>query len=344
MMGEKMTGRERLLNALAGKETDRPAAISACQYATYELMEAAGASWPEAHHDAALMAKLSGAGATIIGLDAIRAPYCQTVEAEAMGAVIKSGGKTHIPSIARHPYTFEDTPVVPSDFLERGRIPAVLEAVTRMKEQLGAQVVVMGGIGGPFSIANSLVGITPFLKAMFKKPDSITPFLEAGYEAALAFGRAFIRAGADVIVIEDMMASLDMISPKNFRSMAAPYEKKLIEQLSVPVILHICGKLDKVMPDIAATGVSAISVETAVDIPAAKAAFREAGIHTPIVGDINPSGVLLQGSPEEVKAAVRDALARGVDIISPGCAVAPSTPLCNLKAMVEAAKAGTVSA
>lgn len=333
-----MTGRERLLHALAGEPTDRPPVISACQYATYELMEAAGASWPEAHHDAELMAVLSGAGASIIGLDAVRAPYCQTVEAEAMGAKIKSGGKTHIPSISEHPYTFADTPCCPEDFLERGRIPAVLKAIGLLKKRYGDKVVVMGGIGGPFSIANSLVGITPFLKAMFKKPDSIVPFLETGYEAALRFGKAFIEAGADVIVIEDMMASLDMISPKNFRTMAAPYEKKLIEKLTVPTILHICGKLDKVMLDIAATGVAAISVESAVDIPAAKAAFQQAGIRVPIVGDINPSGVLLQGTPDEVGAAVRDALARGVDIVSPGCAVAPSTPLANLQAMVAAGR------
>jgi [methyl-Co(III) methanol-specific corrinoid protein]:coenzyme M methyltransferase len=334
-MKEKMTGREVLLNVLQGKPADRLPVMSVCQYATYELMDAAGAAWPEAHRDAQLMAALSGAGASILGLDAVRAPYCQTVEAEAFGAVVKEGGKTHIPSIARHPYTFDDCPSCPADFLTRGRIPTVLEAVRIMKAQLGEHTAVMGGIGGPFSIANSLVGITPFLKAMFKKPETIIPLLEAGYEAALTLGEAFIAAGADIIVVEDMMASLDMISPKNFRTMAAPYEKRLIEKLSVPVILHICGKLDKVMPDIAATGAAAISVESAVDIPAVRTMFAAEGITTPIAGDINPSGVLLSGTPDEVRAAVRNAVSRGVSIISPGCAVAPGTPLANLRAMVE---------
>ena len=140
-----MTGRERLLNALAGKPTDRPSVISACQYASYELMDATGASWPEAHRDAELMATLSGkGGAEIIGLDAIRAPYCQTIEAEALGAKIKSGGKTHIPSIAEHPYKLDDTPECPADFLERGRVPVALKAISLMKERYGDQVLVMG--------------------------------------------------------------------------------------------------------------------------------------------------------------------------------------------------------
>ena len=41
---------------------------------------------------------------------------------------------------------------------------------------------------------------------------------------------------------------------------------------------HICGKLDQVMLDIAATGADAISVESAVDIPAARKKFDEAGV------------------------------------------------------------------
>ena len=92
------------------------------------------------------------------------------------------------------------------------------------------------------------------------------------------------------------------------------------------------------MLDIASTGCAGISVESAVDIPAAKEAFRANGIKTPIIGDISPSGVLLNGTPEEIKDAVKSALSRGVDIISPGCAAAPSTPLRNLQAMVEGAK------
>ena len=239
-MSDTMTGRERLLKALKGEPTDRPSVISACQYATYELMDAVGASWPEAHRDAELMATLSGkGGAEVIGLDAIRAPYCQTIEAEALGAKIKSGGKTHIPSIAEHPYKVDDVPEFPDDFLTRGRVPVAVKAVSLMKEKYGDQVLVMGGIGGPFSIANSLIGITPFLKAMFKTPDKIQPFLEMGYQAALTFGKAYIEAGADAIVIEDMMASLDMISPKNYRQLAQPYEKKLIAELGVPVIVEV---------------------------------------------------------------------------------------------------------
>ena len=74
------TVRERVLGVLQGGE-ERAAAISVCQYATYELMEKTGAYWPEAHYEAEPMARLAAGGATVIGLGAVRVPYCQTVEA-----------------------------------------------------------------------------------------------------------------------------------------------------------------------------------------------------------------------------------------------------------------------
>jgi len=104
----------------------------------------------------------------------------------------------------------------------------------------------------------------------------------------------------------------------------------------IPVIVHICGKLDQVMTDIAATGADAISVESAVDIPAAQKKFDEAGVHTPIIGAVHPIKALLEGTAEDVAAAVQKSAADGAALISPDCSVAPNTPLANLAAMVEA--------
>ncbi|MBQ9376406.1 MAG: MtaA/CmuA family methyltransferase [Schwartzia sp.] len=331
------TVRERVLGVLQGGE-ERAAAISVCQYATYELMEKTGAYWPEAHYEAEPMARLAAGGATVIGLGAVRVPYCQTVEAEIFGAKIKDGGRTHIPSIAEHPFRLGDEPRIPADFVKKGRIPAILEAIRILKRKVGDRAVVMGSIVGPFSVAANLVGISALLKASLKKPDSIVPYIEAATETAKQYADAVIGAGAEALVIEDMMASLDMISPRTYRALAAPYETQVISSVGkrVPVIIHICGKLDQVMTDIAATGADAVSVESAVNIPAARQTFEEAGIKTPILGAVHPIRALLEGTPEEVAEAVKKSAAEGAALISPDCAVAPDTPIKNLIAMVEA--------
>ena len=331
------TKKERVLGVLRG-EQEKAAAISVCQYATYELMEKTGAYWPEAHYEAEPMAKLAAGGATVIGLGAVRVPYCQTVEAEIYGATIKDGGRTHIPSIAAHPYQIGDAPEIPEGFVQKGRIPAILDAIRILKRDVGTETVVMGSIVGPFSVAANLVGISALLKASLKKPDSILPYIEAATETAKQYAEAVIGAGADALVIEDMMASLDMISPRTYRALAAPYETQVIASVAkrVPVIIHICGKLDQVMTDIAATGADAISVESAVDIPTARKKFDEAGIRTPILGAVHPIKALLEGTPEDVAAAAQKSVADGAALVSPDCSVAPNTPLKNLVAMVEA--------
>ncbi len=51
-----------------------------------------------------------------------------------------------------------------------------------------------------------------------------------------------------------------------------------------------------------------------------------------------PTGLLREGSPAEVRAAARQCIAEGVDALNAGCAVAPDTPIDNIKAMIAAAQ------
>jgi len=337
-MALEMTSRERVLAALRGEKTDCLPVICVNQHATYEQMEKLGVSWPEAHNDGSKMAALAAGGHSILGLDAIRVPFCQTFEAEALGAGLKDGGKTNLPSINVHPLKIGDHPQFPANFLECGRIPELIKAVKILKEDIGDKVVLMAGVIGPFSIATSLLGITELLMASFKTPDAVKRYIEFAERAGTVLANALIEAGADVIVVEDMMASLDMISPKIFRELAVPYQKMQIEKIKAPAIIHICGKLDALMLDIAKTGAAAISVEHTVDIPGALAKFREEDIKVPIIGSIDPVKTLFQGTPEAVAEEVLKGYQDGVALISPGCAVPPATPTGNLTAMAAAAR------
>jgi len=139
---------------------------------TYEQMEKVQAFWPEGHEKGEAMAKQAMAAYTMIGFDAVRVPFCQTFEAEALGCKVKSGGEKGIPGIEHpSPYTLDDTPVFPDDFQSRGRIPELLKAVQIMKKELGDEVAIVGGIIGPFTISGSLLVTRKLLKASLKSPD-----------------------------------------------------------------------------------------------------------------------------------------------------------------------------
>jgi [methyl-Co(III) methanol-specific corrinoid protein]:coenzyme M methyltransferase len=332
-------GRERFLAKMAGQETDRMPVFCADQTATYEQMEEMQAFWPEAHCQAAEMARLALGAYTVLGFDAVRVPFCQTIEAEVLGAKPKYAGKEGLPSIVEHPYKIGD-PVqpLPDNFLSLGRIPELLEAVRILKRDVGGRAAVIGGIIGPYSIAASLVGITDILKTAFKYPERLVPYLDLAEQAGTVLGKALIEAGADAICIEDMMASMDMISPKIYRTCVFDWEKRQIAALSaVPTILHICGKLDPIIDDIAQTGVTAISVEPKVNAAEAKEKLRGYGRFIPLIGGIDAVTTLFGGRPEDVELAAVAAAREGYDMLAPGCSIAPGSPLGNLRAMVSGA-------
>jgi len=318
------------------KKPDRMPCFCVNGTPTYEQMEKVGAYWPEAHERAEDMAKLAIAAHTVLGFDAVRAPFCQTFEAEALGCKVKFGGKENIPGID-HPtlYKVDDVPVFPDDFLKRGRIPQLIEAVRIMKREVGDEVAVIAGIIGPFTIAGAMLDAPPILKTSFKTPDKVRPFLEVAEKAGTMLGQALIEAGADLIAIEDMQASPDLIAPKTYRDLELEYQRRQVEALSVPVILHICGNVDKVIGFMHETGCAAISLEPKSDTELARKAVGKEGI---IIGGVDAATTLFLKGPDVVQEAAREQIDMGLDILAPGCAIAPGTPTANLLAMVEVAK------
>ena len=331
-----MTGKERVMKVFDHQKTDRMPCFCVNGTPTYEQMEKVGAYWPEAHERAEDMAKLAMAAYTVLGFDAVRAPFCQTFEAEALGCTVKLGGRENIPGID-HPtlYKLDDVPVLPDDFLERGRIPQLIEAIRIMKREVGNEVAVIGGIIGPFTIAGAMLDAVPILKASFKSPDKLHPFLEVAEKAGTMLGKALIEAGADLIAVEDMQASPDLIAPHTYRDLEVEYQKKQVEALNAPVILHICGNVDKIVGFMHETGCAGLSLEPKSDTQRAREVVGSASV---LIGGVDAATTLFMKGPDVVKDAAREQIDMGLDILAPGCAIAPGTPTENLLAMVEVAK------
>ncbi len=55
-----------------------------------------------------------------------------------------------------------------------------------------------------------------------------------------------------------------------------------------------------------------------------------------IFGNIDTSKVMVEGKPEEVESAVKQAIAEGVNAVWPGCDLWPTAPKENMEALVAA--------
>lgn len=325
-----------MIAVLNHQKPDHVPCFGANATVTYDQMEKVQAFWPEGHEKGEAMAKQAMAAYTMLGFDAVRVPFCQTFEAEALGCKIKSGGTKGIPGI-EHPalYTIDDTPVFPDDFLSRGRIPELLKAVRIMKKELGDEVVIVAGIIGPFTVAGSLLEVTKILKATIKAPDKLRPFLEVSEKAGTMLANALIDAGADIISNEDMTASPAVIMPKSYLELELEFQTKQFEAISVPKILHICGNVDAIIEWMGQTGADILSIEPEADV---KLARQKCGEDIILMGGVDTAHTLFMKDAEAVKAECRKSIELGIQILAPGCAVPPGTPTENLLAMVEVAK------
>lgn len=335
-----MNAKERVMAVLNHEKPDRMPCFGANSTVTYEQMEKVQAFWPEGHQKGETMAKQAMAAYTVLGFDAVRVPFCQTFEAVALGCNYKPAkaleGGEGIPGIEHPPiYKLDDTPVFPPDFLSRGMIPELLKAVKILKKELGDEVPIVAGTIGPFTIAGSLIDTVPLLKATFKSPEKIRPFLDVGEKAGTALAKALIDAGADIISVEDMTASPELIAPKTYRDYELEYQKKQFEQIPIPKILHICGNVDSIVEWMGQTGADVLSLEPKAS---ASLARRVCGPDIVLMGGVDTATTLFMKDPETVKEGSEECIADGIQILAPGCAVAPGTPTENLLAMMEVVK------
>ncbi len=336
-----MNAKERVMAVLNHQEPDRMPCFGANSTVTYEQMEKMQAFWPEGHEKGETMAKQAMAANTVLGFDAVRIPFSQTFEAEALGCKIKPGrgvdGNEGIPGIDHPPpFKLDDTPLLPDDYLSRGKIPELLKAVRILKEELGDEVPIVAGIIGPFTIAGALVDTVPLLKATIKTPEKIRPFLDLGEQAGTALAKALIDAGADIISCEDMTASPSLIAPETYRNYELEYQSRQFGAISVPKILHICGNVDLIVEWMGQTGADILSLEPKASPQLAR---DKCGPDVILMGGVDTSTTLFMKDADTVKEGCEASIADGIQILAPGCAVAPGTSSENLLAMVEVAKA-----
>jgi [methyl-Co(III) methanol-specific corrinoid protein]:coenzyme M methyltransferase len=332
-----MNPKERIISVLNHEQPDRMPCFAACSTVTYDQMEKVQAFWPEGHEKGEAMAKQAMAAHTVLGFDAVRVPFSQTFETEALGCKLKPGGPDGFPGVDDPPpYKLGDTPVLPDDFLAKGKIPELLKAVRLIKKELGDEVPIVAGIVGPFTIAGALVGLVPLLKSSLKTPQKIPPLLDVAEKAGTALANALIDAGADIIACEDMTASPAMMAPNTYQDYELGYQRKQFDAIAVPKILHICGKVDRIVKWMGQTGADILSLEPQAS---SKFAREQCGPDVILMGGIDTATTLFMKEAETVKEVCEKSIADGIQILAPGCAMSPGTRLENLLAMVDVAKA-----
>ncbi len=234
-----------------------------------------------------------------------------------------------MPTVRAPLWSDPDQVRLPDDFLDLPPIRAVLDAIRILRAGYGHRAAIIGKVMGPWTLAYHVYGLQEFLADTLLAPERVRGFLEALAPVPLAFGRAQIAAGADLLCLADH-ATGDLVRGAMYRDLLLPIHRRLVRDLGGPTVLHICGNTLDRLGYIADAGFDAFHFDSKVN---AADAVRAVGDRLSLVGNVNNPETLLRGTPEEVAAQARYAVEAGVRVIGPECAVPLQTPLENLIAI-----------
>jgi [methyl-Co(III) methanol-specific corrinoid protein]:coenzyme M methyltransferase len=332
-----MTSRERVLKLFKGEPVDRVPCFSGMGNVTEEGIKKLGYRFADIHLDAKMMAETAATTYRLFGFECGVVPVDLCVEAEALGCVINVYPHAEgilYPTIKEKLIHKEDEMEVkvPSNLAERGRVPLLREAIKLLKEDIGKEVAIGSYVLGPFTLAGQVMELNDLLKLSFKKADKVAKLLDVMADALIVVAKEYEKAGTDYITVREMGATTDVLSPRVFKSLILPPLKKIMKEITVHSVLHICGKTNDIVTFMMESGTKAISVEQKNDVAESR---KKLGKDALIFGNYDPYNVLVSGDEELVRTTVRKCIDDGVSAVWPGCDIWPTVPPNNMLAMLD---------
>ncbi len=367
----EMRRRQRMRAALRGGPTDRPALAYLFLGGARHVLERAGATMAEACRDGRVMANVQTAAAEMFGHDGGMIPWgCLTVEAEAFGCGLERP-EHYYPRVAERPLE-EDRDLARLARPEpgrSGRMPAVLEGLTALRERAGDDLFITGLIVSPFLVAAELRGMIGLLGDFVADP----PYVEALFDRVAAgteiYMKAMLATGAcDAILFENAGACREMMGPHHLERYILPYERRLLAtaRAAAPGVLlieHNCSRTPYFEETLALDidgfsfsygDVRAIRSAHGIDCHAAHSstgACRDrvclrppaAGRRVAWIGNVDNTRIVSEGSADEVYREARaciDSAPSSSFVLSTGCEIPFKAPLRNILALSRAARDG----
>jgi uroporphyrinogen decarboxylase len=211
-------------------------------------------------------------------------------------------------------------------------------------EELGSSVPVIQTVFSPLTVAGYLVGEERLEVAgeLRERREPLSEALERIADALADFAVRSVTAGAaGIFYAISGFASAGVLSEDEYRALALPHDRRVLEAVPDGAwlnVLHLCG------PRIH------FGLASALDVDAVSWSVHEPGNPSlaegrersgrAVMGGLDQAGALVSGSPDEVLAQGRTAVAETEGaglLLAPGCSVPPHAPDENLRAVMRSA-------
>ncbi|MGI5825761.1 MAG: uroporphyrinogen decarboxylase family protein [Bacillota bacterium] len=214
------------------------------------------------------------------------------------------------------------------------------DAASIVLEKVGDEVPVGISIPGPFTVASTICPTDYLLKSTIRCPEKLHNIMRFSTDAVKIVFDEFLDLGVGYTLC-DPVASGTILRTKVYDEFVAPYTKELMDYFHSKgsgATYHICGDTTNITESMVNTGCDALSLDNRVDLAVAK---EKVGHRVPIMGNVDPVGVIYQGNKETIYEEVKNCMAKAYDnpcgyVLSTGCDIPIGTTLENMDIMMDA--------
>lgn len=247
----------------------------------------------------------------------------------------KKGTRECVASSVRAPKDWRKLPVLDID---NEILARELETIKLIREGVGKDVPIFQTIPNPLTVAKT-IREDCWLDDLKNYPEDMEAGLAIISEAIIKFGNASLAAGADGIFFFTQTASFDLLTEKDYRKFGTPYDTSILKKFKEKdalLMFHIHGLniMFDLLKDYPVHIMNWHDRRTKPSLEEAQKSFNGT-----VLGGIDEKGVLLEGTPEDVKKQVRETIQQTGGkklIIGGGCTFPIDTPEANIKAIKEA--------
>ncbi|MGO5051785.1 uroporphyrinogen decarboxylase family protein [Lachnospiraceae bacterium LCP25S3_G4] len=208
------------------------------------LAEELHISFPDAYLHESTMVAMAKALKKRYDVSFCELPFCHTLEAEALGAIINLGDEIAGPRAKSCIcQSVDELLVLPEIDFSKGRIAEVLKACRTLHDS-GEHVSLL--LSGPLTILNALIDGKYIFKAMKREPEKMHQVFQKLQHELLKFCQHALEAGVDIISYADSSGSLNIVGPNIVEDMVEhftyPFLKNLEQRIAGKAQIFLCPK------------------------------------------------------------------------------------------------------
>jgi len=245
--------------------------------------------------------------------------------------------------LTEHP--LEAEPTLPNYRAPDGTSPDLMKYAKEIVPRYEKDYIVASyQVTALFERAYALRGYENFLCDMIAEEDFANELLDKITDYGVEVAKQYVSCGITCGRIGDDYGTQNgmLFSPKLWRAMFKPRLKRIVDVYKnngLPVILHSCGDIRPIIPDVIELGVDVLNPVQPEAMPIEELSDKF-GQNLTFYGGISTQTVLPNGTEEEIYDEVKRVIAvlgkNNGYIVSTGIAITSDVPLKNVKALLRA--------